>query len=51
MGEAFSEFGAALVGNLIQATLFCVASFMIPDIGEVFMETLLTDRPVRKERG
>ena len=47
VAAAFAEFGAALVGNLIQATLFCVASFMIPDIGEVFMEALLTDRPVR----
>ncbi|XP_043242941.1 transportin-3-like isoform X1 [Amphibalanus amphitrite] len=45
VAAAFAEFGAALVGNLIQATLFCVASFMIPDIGEVFMEALLTDRP------
>ncbi|XP_037087476.1 transportin-3-like [Pollicipes pollicipes] len=45
VAAAFVEFGAALISNLIQATLFCVASFMIPDIGEVFMEALLTDRP------
>ena len=49
--SVFTELGAALIGNLLQATLFCVAIFMIPDIGEVFMEALLTDRPVRRGEG
>ncbi|KAG1670798.1 Transportin-3 [Nymphon striatum] len=43
--ELLKIHGQTLVNNLIQAPLFCLPTFMIPDIADVIMELMLLDRP------
>uniref|UniRef100_T1JHK8 Transportin-3 n=1 Tax=Strigamia maritima TaxID=126957 RepID=T1JHK8_STRMM len=38
------EHGALLISNLINSSLFCLPSFMIPDVADVIYEIMLYDR-------
>lgn len=40
------EYGPHLVQNLLTAVIFCLPSFMMPDIADVFYAIMIIDRPV-----
>lgn len=42
------DHGQALVHATINACVFCLPSYMIPDVAEVLFELMLVDRPVRQ---
>jgi transportin-3 len=44
--DIFAEHGGALMQSIINASVFCLPSYMIVDLAEVVFELMVVDRPV-----